>query len=524
MRLLHRASILPALCLALLIGTSATVAQPGSAVDLRPVEDPLFGVSSVVPQDWQDLGSGVHARGTPPEDMALIAIQSAQATPDQLWPALLPQFAIDQIPEVTGSLEGEHFDWTLYQFNVTLGELALSVELALAEDDGSTHLVLLQSDPDEFSILREQVFLPAVEDFDVLAPEPTPDPATLGYPVEEVIFAGGSQDVELAGTLTVPPGPGPHPAVILMSGSGAQDRDESMRPVTTLKPFALLADALTSAGVAVLRYDDRGVGGSSGDYAAATIDDLAGDGHAALDYLRGRADIDPARIGLLGHSEGGLYAAQLAAADPDIAFVVGMAAPAVDGVSLIVAQNEAIQRSQGVSDEQIAAARAAAEASMPAARDGDEAALEASLRGYFGELWDQSTADDRTILGDREPFIDRQVEGLKDRYLSDWFRSFLAYDPAPDWQQVGVPVLGLFGAKDVQVVTEQNEPALRAALEAGGNEAVEIVVFPDANHLFQSAQTGAVEEYSTLAAEFTPDFLPTVVEWVVRQAGVADEG
>jgi pimeloyl-ACP methyl ester carboxylesterase len=161
---------------------------------------------------------------------------------------------------------------------------------------------------------------------------------------------------------------------------------------------------------------------------------------------------------------------------------------------------------------------------MPAARDGDEAALEASLRGYFGELWDESTADDRTIIGDREVFIDRQVEGLMERYLSDWFRSFLAADPAADWQQVGVPVLGLFGAKDVQVVTEQNEPALRAALESGGNGAVEIVVFPDANHLFQSAETGAMEEYSTLAAEFTPDFLPTVVEWVSQQAGVPSQG
>ena len=160
---------------------------------------------------------------------------------------------------------------------------------------------------------------------------------------------------------------------------------------------------------------------------------------------------------------------------------------------------------------------------MPAARDGDEAALEASLRDYFGELWDQSTDDDRTIMGEREPFIDRQVEGLTERYLSDWFRSFLAYDPAPDWQQVGVPVLALFGSKDVQVVTEQNEPALRAALEAGGNADVEIVVFPDANHLFQAAQSGAVEEYSTLAAEFTPDFLPTVVAWVTEQVGLAGE-
>ena len=204
---------------------------PGLDIDRpRPVEDPLFGVSSVVPQDWQDLGGGAYARGTPPEDMALIAIQSAQAAPDELWPTLLPQFAIDEVPEVTGTLETERFDWTLYQFTVTLGELALSVELALAEDDGATHLVLLQSDPEEFAVLREQVLLPAIEAFDVLEPEPTPDPATLGYAVEEVTFPGGGADVELAGTLTLPPGPGPHPAVVLMSGSGAQDRDESHAP------------------------------------------------------------------------------------------------------------------------------------------------------------------------------------------------------------------------------------------------------------------------------------------------------
>ncbi len=187
MRPPRRMSLTLALCLSLLaatatLGVPAVVAQDGSPTGLRPVEDPLFGVSSVVPEDWQDLGSGAYARGTPPEDMALIAIQSAQATPDDLWPALLPQFAIDQVPDVTGTLASERFDWTLYQFNVTLGELSVSVELALAEDGGSTHLVLLQSDPEEFAALREQVFVPAVEAFDVLAPEPTPIPPPSATP------------------------------------------------------------------------------------------------------------------------------------------------------------------------------------------------------------------------------------------------------------------------------------------------------------------------------------------------------
>lgn len=520
----HRRSLAAALglCLALLAGAvPASLAQDDSTVDRRPIEDLLFGVSSVVPEEWQDLGGGAYARGTPPQDLALIAVQSAPASVVQLWPSLLPQFALDQIPEVTGELAAGEYAWTLYRFDVRLGDLTIAVELALAEDGGATHLILLQSAPGEFDVLREQVLLPAIEAFDVLAPEPTPDPASLGYEVEEVAFPGGGEGVELAGTLTLPSAPGPHPAVVLMSGSGAQDRDESLRPVSTIKPFALIADALTSAGVAVLRYDDRGVGGSSGDYEAATVEELASDGRAALDYLLERSDVDPGRIGILGHSEGGLYAAMLAAADPDIAFVVGMAAPATDGVSLLIDQNEAILRASGESEDEIAYAQAFAETVMPAVRDGDAETAEAGVREYFGALWDRQSDADRTILGDREAFVQRQVDSQLPLYLSDWFRSILAYDPAPDWQQVGVPVLGLFGARDVQVVTEPNEAALRAALAAGGNQDVEIVVFPDANHLFQASETGALQEYGTLEPAFTPGFLPTLVEWVTARAGVS---
>ena len=509
------------LCVTLLVPVPAALAQETADVDRRPIEDPLFGVSSVVPEDWQDLGSGTYGRGTPPDDLAVIAIQSAPATMDRLWPSLLPQFALDEVPEVTGELGSDRFDWTLYRFDVGLGDVVLAVELALTEDDGATHLVLLQSEPADFDVLREQVLLPAIDAFDVLAPEPTPDPATLGYRVEEVAFPGGSDGVQLAGTLTLPHGPGPHPAVVLMSGSGAQDRDESIRPVSTIKPFALIADALTSAGVAVLRYDDRGVGSSTGDYGSATLGDLASDGEAALEYLRARDEIDPARIGVLGHSEGGLYAAMLAAQDPDIAFVVGMAAPATDGVSLIVAQNEAILRAAGESEAEIGHAVALAEEAMPLARDGDDTALEGVLRDYYGGLWDRQPEQDRTILGERDAFVERQVESQLPLYLSDWYRSLLTYDPAPDWARVKVPVLGLFGANDVQVVLAQNEPALRAAVGTGGATDVEIVVFPDANHLFQASQTGALAEYSTLASEFTADFLPTLVAWVTERAGVA---
>ena len=198
-----------------------------------------------------------------------------------------------------------------------------------------------------------------------------------------------------------------------------------------------------------------------------------------------------------------------------------MAAPATDGVSLIIDQNEAILRASGETEEEIADARAFAETVMPAVRDGDADAAEAGVREYFGALWDRQSDADRIILGDREAFVQRQVDSQLPLYLSDWFRSILAYDPAPDWQQVGVPVLGLFGARDVQVVTEPNEEALRAALAAGGNRDVEIVVFADANHLFQASETGALQEYGTLEPAFTPEFLPTLVEWVTARGGVS---
>ncbi|MFV2062038.1 MAG: alpha/beta hydrolase family protein [Chloroflexota bacterium] len=511
--------------LSMIVGpVSLTTAQGDTDIDRRPVEDALFGLRSVVPADWQDGGPGIYARGTPPADLALIAIQSAAVTSEQVWPSLLPQLALSDIPEVTGAFSSDSFDWTLYRVNVNMPGIEVAVEVAMAEAEGSTYIVLMQSEPSEFEVLRAQVLLPTLEATAPLLPEPTPHPSTFDYQIEEVEFPGGSEGVELAGTLTLPPGPGPHPLVVLMSGSGPQDRDESLRPLTTLKPFALIADALTSAGVGVLRYDDRGVGGSSGDYAAATVSELASDGRAAIDYARSRDDVDPERIGIFGHSEGGLYAAMLGAEDPQIAFIVSMAGPAVNGVDLLVAQNEAILRSSGETEEEIGFAVAFAEATLPLVRDGDVAAIDAISRDYYGGVWDRQSAEQRVVLGARDAFIERSLATQSQAYASDWFPSLLAYDVGTDWERVTVPVLGLLGAKDVQVVLDQNEPALRAALETAGNEDFEIVIFPNGNHLFQEAVTGAVAEYSDLEPAFTPDFLPTIVDWVTARVGLGEQG
>ena len=519
-----RLPFVPALSVALsLVVLGAPVAaQTEVAIERRPVEVVLYDVRSAVPTDWADLGQGRFARGTPPEDLAMIVLQAAEASKEQIWEALLPMLALSEAPEATGELATERFDWSLHRVDAGIGEVAIAVEIALSERDGRTSLVLFQAAPDEFDVLRSSVFIPALEAFATLEPAVTPHPSTFAYQIEEVVFPGGSEGVELAGTLTLPSTPGPHPVVVLMSGSGAQDRDESLKPLTTLQPFAEIADALTSAGVGVLRYDDRGKAGSTGDYAAATVGELAGDGRAAIDYLETRGDVDASRIGLLGHSEGGFYAAMLAAADPDIAFVVAMAPGVVDGVELLIAQNEAILRSGGETEELIGIAIEYASEILPLARDGDIAAIEEIGLDHFGSLWDRQGPDERAVLGERDAFVQRSIEMQVATVDSDWMRSLLAYDPRPDWEQVTVPVLGLFGAKDVQVVLEQNEPALRAALRSAGNEDVETAIFPNANHLFQEAVSGAMQEYQELEPEFTADFLPTLVDWVTVRAGVAE--
>jgi pimeloyl-ACP methyl ester carboxylesterase len=494
----------------------------GVVVERRPVEDPLFGVSSVIPDDWQELGGGTYARGTPPEDRAVIVIQSAPATEEQLWQALLPQFALSEVPEAGDTYLTDRYEWTLYSFGVELGDIVISAEVALAEEDGNMRLVLLQADPSEFEVLREEVLLPALDAFAPLSPQPTPDPSTFDYQIEDVAFPGGADGVTLAGTLTLPSGPGPHPVVITMSGSGPNDRDESLAPITLLKPFAEIADALTSAGVGVLRYDDRGVGESTGEHEGATIDDFTQDARAAIDYLETRDDIDPERIGLFGYSEGGLYAAKLGASDLRVAFIGMMAPAAVDGIELIVAQNGALLRAAGASEEFAAAAQALAAEVMPVALAGDAARVESMVQEFYADVWDSLDEGDRAIAGERQGFIERTAAREVEIYTSDWFRSLLGYDPSDDWARVQVPVLAVFAEKDAQVLAEQNASGLQAALESAGNEDFEITTIADANHLFQRSETGAFAEYGQLEPEFIEGFLDTVIEWITVRAGVAD--
>jgi fermentation-respiration switch protein FrsA (DUF1100 family) len=306
--------------------------------------------------------------------------------------------------------------------------------------------------------------------------------------------------VRLAGTLTLPQGAGPFPAAILIAGSGPNDRDEYLMGH---KPFLVLADFLTRHGIAVLRADKRGVGQSTGDYAAAVSADFAADVEGGVAYLRNRPDIDRRRIGLIGHSEGGLIAPMVAADEPaEIAFVVMLAGPGVSGADVLVEQVRLLMLSSGKSaDEAAQAAERQRQIVHTVVSTPDESALRQKL----------------TALLEGYGFPDGAVKAQVDKAESPWFRSFLAYDPAATLARVRCPVLALNGDKDVQVSAAQNLPAIKAAVLAGGNTHVETDLYLGLNHLFQMATTGSPSEYSSIEETMAPVVLEKVANWIAAQ-------
>ncbi len=318
------------------------------------------------------------------------------------------------------------------------------------------------------------------------------------YRDEEVSYDNKAQGITLWATLTIPPGKGPFPAVLLIAGSGAHDRDESL---LGHRPFLVLSDYLTRKGIVVLRADKRGVGKSTGSLATATTADFATDAEAGVAYLKTRSEVDPHNIGLVGHSEGGVIAPMVAARDTDVAFIVLMAGPGVPGDQLLPEQELLLLEASGVGHE-AAEKKVDKNRAMFALieREKDDAVLEKELRT-------QLAADE----------VPEGQAGTAVRQLtSPWLRYFLSYDPATSLRKVKCPVLALDGEKDLQVPPAQNLPAIRAALEAGGNKHFEIDEMPGLNHLFQSAKTGAPGEYAEIEETMSPVAMEKIASWILK--------
>jgi uncharacterized protein len=318
------------------------------------------------------------------------------------------------------------------------------------------------------------------------------------YREEEVTYENKVQNVTLAATLTTPQSKGPFPGVVLITGSGPQDRDETL---LGHKPFLVLSDYLTRHGIAVLRADDRGTGKSTGVFATATTADFATDTEAGVAYLKTRAEVDPHKIGLIGHSEGGVIAPMIAARNKDVAFIVMMAGTGVPGDEVLVAQIEAINIANGKTPEA---------AAKDAAREGEILKLVETTNDpaqLEKELKEKMPVDaPATQAG-------LQVELL----TSPWFKYFLTYDPATALRKVTCPVLVLNGSLDKQVLPDQNLPAIRKALAEAGNKNVEIDELPGLNHLFQTAKTGSPTEYAQIEETISPVALEKMAVWIGKQ-------
>lgn len=337
------------------------------------------------------------------------------------------------------------------------------------------------------------------------------------YREEEVTFRNEKAGITLAGTLTLPAGTGPHPAVVLVSGSGPQDRDESLMGH---KPFLVLADHLTRAGLVVLRYDDRGAGRSEGQHFASTHVDFADDARAALEYVRTRAEVDPQRTGLLGHSEGGVHVPLAAAEVPGTAFMVFLAGVGVPVEELLERQSLDVVRAMGLDyvptpeEEKIQDAIYDRMRNLP-----DDPGTPAFIREKVREGYALVPEAVKQALGLTETVLDSRIEMM----LSPWFMRLAVYDPRPALTAVDCPVLALNGDKDVQVAAEENLAAIKTALTAGGNRDVTVKKFPGLNHLFQHCTTGAVSEYGLIEETMSPEVLATVSDWIREKTGLTGQ-
>jgi len=335
---------------------------------------------------------------------------------------------------------------------------------------------------------------------DILRPiRPQNPQPPFSYEQQEVVFENIPASIQLAGTLTIPQGTGPFPVMVTISGSGQQDRDSTL---FEHKPFWVIADYFAKLGIAVLRYDDRGVGGSTNSETEATTADLAGDVIAAVSFLQNHPDIDPNRIGLIGHSEGGIIAPMVATQMEDIALIVLLAGPAVPGSKILLDQNEDIFRANGA----------------------PESVIENRLT-YLRQVY-QILQDDPNDLITREKIqqaytqtygssltqeeLDSQVEA----WTSPWIRFFILYDPGPTLAQVTCPILALFCELDIQVDVNENLPVMESILAEAGHIDYLVQELPSLNHLFQIAQTGVIEEYPQIEETFSPVALDLIGAWI----------
>lgn len=323
-----------------------------------------------------------------------------------------------------------------------------------------------------------------------------------------------SAGIYLSGELTFPSEKGLFPGIVLFSGSGPHDRDGSNKSIPGYQPFAVIAEHLAEKGYAVLRYDDRGVGESTGDYESAVEDDFISDAKSAVTFLLSQKEINRRNIGVLGHSEGALIAAQVASQIPEVAFVISLAGGAVDGRSLLLQQARRQAEAEGMSNEEVD--RILEEQSrifdLVSAQDWGQL-TEVVTQSILKRL--ESLPSEKTArLGDLEEFARKRAEQSVNNFKHPRYQYLLNHNFAADWEEVSVPVLALYGELDVQCDADQNMTAMEKIFADSGNADLTVKLVPKANHLFVRAETGSMREYQSLSKDFAPGFLDFISEWL----------
>jgi len=331
------------------------------------------------------------------------------------------------------------------------------------------------------------------------------------YKEESVEVVNKIDEIKLAGTLSLPKTEKKHPVVILISGSGPQDRNEEL---LGHKPFLVLSDHLVRKGIGVLRMDDRGVGASGGDFSMATTEDFSRDVAAAVDYLKTRSDIDQKKIGLIGHSEGGMIAPMVASSSYDVSYIVLLAGPGTPIMDLMLSQSELISMADGKTKEDIDFNTNILTQSYQSIKKIDDVdLLKGELRAIYRTAMDKAPQEKLAALGDLNVFIENEVDQL----TTPWFRYFIRFNPENYLKKVSCPVLAINGEKDLQVPVKENLAGIKNALEAAGNKNFVTKELPGLNHLFQPSKTGSPSEYAEIEETFSPIALNEISRWIQQQ-------
>jgi hypothetical protein len=333
------------------------------------------------------------------------------------------------------------------------------------------------------------------------------------YNEEEVMFVNRADGVILAGTLTLPRTQGPFPAVVLLHGSAPFDRDCSF---VGHKFFLVWADHLTRQGIAVLRFDKRSAGKSTGNYDTATVEDFAADGLAAVEYLKNRKEVNIQQIGLIGHSEGGMTAPLAASKSKDVAFIIMMAGPCVNWEEMMDEQVALLQSADGETEETIALSRQLLQQIFAVIKTQENLELAAlQLREVLSEHLGRLTIAQREAFEGCYGTIDQQIN----LFNSAWFRFSLTYDPAVTLRKISIPVLALIGELDTSISSKQNLPLIAKTLEEAGNKDYKVIELPKLNHAFQTCQTGSPKEYATIDETTAPAVLDLMSDWILEKTG-----